>query len=174
MHPHLTEPTTEYQHLFDEPDPLHGGYYLPADATGKHPILYPKDYQRKRLFDAAMQWSGQPRNRLYSQSITAVLRRIKREAGDFHCTLKQSAMLEIAARVVGYQTDNLQSGRSQAGLVRIQAERGVKSGEARRARNEPRDNAIVKAIIGGQGIRSLAREYGLHPSTICRIRDARL
>ena len=39
--------------------------------------------------------------------------------------------------------------------------RGIRSGQARRKRTQDRDQAIVQAVVSGQSMRSIAREYGL-------------
>ena len=55
-------------------------------------------------------------------------------------------------------------------------ERGSRSGLARRKRTKGRDQAIVQAVVSGQSMRSIAREYGLHHRAVEKIvgRDAPL
>ena len=50
-----------------------------------------------------------------------------------------------------------------------QKERGMKSGEARRAKNRTRDLSIIQAAIDGESMRSLGRKYGVNVSTVLRI-----
>ena len=50
-----------------------------------------------------------------------------------------------------------------------QRRRGVKSGKVRRARNRARDTAWRAAHAAGQSMRSIAKEYGVEPSTVFRV-----
>ena len=40
-------------------------------------------------------------------------------------------------------------------------ERGIRSGKARRKRNEDRDRAIIQAVDKGRSLRDVGREFGL-------------
>ena len=50
-----------------------------------------------------------------------------------------------------------------------QRRRGFKSGRVRRAATRERDRAIVEAVEAGHSMRSVAKKYGISPSTVTRI-----
>ena len=148
--------------------------YLPPSSGDIFPRQYPNDTQRLVLFRHAVAHHKRPRHWLAAQSHKAVHAFVKRHVERWRMDLPKRQWEKVARDAHRILKADLKSGKTEDGLRTFQAVRGVASGEARRAKNERRDTDIVRAIIAGQGVRSIARDYGLNPSTVCRIRDARL
>ena len=76
---------------------------------------------------------------------------------------------DIVKSVCKISRKNLASGQTQQNFGFIQSSRGKQSGVARRKRTAGRDIGIVRAVLGGQSMRSVAREFGVSLTTVHRV-----
>ena len=129
------------------------------------------------LFRAAMRHFGEPKRWDESLDLGTVLGWIERTFDDWYPDDRdgwhRNECLWIAKSVTRYCRENLASGKTQRGLTRSQSWKGkrggVKSGVARRKRTAGRDAGIIRAVLGGQSMRSVAQEYGVRLFTVQHI-----
>ena len=140
--------------------------YTPPDPSDICPLEYSNDSQRRWLFLTAIKHYKRPLNWFGSQSQKAVHAFVQAHVERCRMTLPRHQWEKVAVDVHRILSADLLNHVTQRGLSTFSAAAGRASGVARRARNEPRDNAIVKAWVEGQSMRSLAREHGKALSTI--------
>lgn len=116
------------------------------------------------VFESAMEWAGK-RSNANLPVLPAAL--AVNEA--FASPLPWAEVRDTARSVERYRDRWRAQGWHRPDWLERQAARGVASGRARRLSTAERDAAIVAAVLGGQGVRSVAREHGLAPSTVTRI-----
>lgn len=115
------------------------------------------------LFRLGMQWCGYPRNWERIEDVGAIVSQANETLG---CPLWESELRHIVKSVIKISQRNLERGQTQQGFIGIQTARGRKSGVARRRRTAGRDAAIVQAVLTGQSMRSVARDYGLAEKSV--------
>jgi len=108
------------------------------------------------LFDAAMRWAGSSRRR--GMAVLPVLEALNREFAE---PLPASEVASIARSVERYRARWVESGRFYSHTSAEQAQRGRRSGQARRRATAERDAAIVEAVEGGQSQAAVGRAFGL-------------
>ena len=120
------------------------------------------------VFAHCMRWAGSPAN-----LGCRVMEEAHRVNDGFAVSLDPPEIAGIARSVERYRRKWIAQGRfySKAERTAWGRERGIRSGLARRQRTQDRDQAIVQAVIGGQSMRSVARERGLHHRTVEKIVD---
>ena len=125
------------------------------------------------VFCHCIRWAGSPAN-----LGAPVLGEAYRFNDGFKFPLDSPEVAGIARSVGRYRRKWIKQGRfySKAERTAWGRERGVKSGQARRKRTKERDQAIIQAVVSGQPMRSVAREFEVEHSTVVRIlgRDAPL
>ena len=125
------------------------------------------------VFAHCMRWAGSPAN-----LGVAVLVEAHQVNDGFEVPLDPPEVAGIAKSVERYRRRWIKQGRfySKAQRTAWGRERGIRSGKARRKRTQDRDQGIVQAVVSGQSMRSIAREYGLHHRAVEKIvaRDAPL
>ena len=125
------------------------------------------------VFSHCMKWAGSPAN------LGAPVLAEAHQANDgFEFPLDPPEIGGIVRSVERYRRRWIKQGRfySKAEQTAWGRKRGIRSGQARRKRTQDRDQAIVQAVVSGQSMRSIAREYGLHHRAVEKIaaRDAPL
>ena len=115
------------------------------------------------MFDALRRWAGKPENR--GNDVLAAAMSINEEIGRLHgkAAMDQSEVAAIARSVDRKRRewiakDSYYSSEQRSLWGR---ERGIRSGKARRKRNEDRDRAIIQAVDKGRSLRDVGREFGL-------------
>ena len=130
------------------------------------------------VFAHCMRWAGAPEN-----LGLPVFNEAHRINGSFKLPLDPPEVGGISRSVERYRRRWIKQGRfwgpgncTYDHSSEAQAKRGKRSGQARRKRTKGRDQAIVQAVVSGQSMRSIAREYGLHHRAVEKIvgRDAPL
>ena len=121
-----------------------------------------------------MRWFGRPSNWEASTDLGDVLawcEAINREC--FPVPLPDLEVRHIAKHVCKISRKNLASGQTQHGLSRSQSWKGKRggkmSGASRRKRTTGRDVGIIRAVLSGQSMRSVAREYGMDEKNVRHI-----
>ena len=127
------------------------------------------------LFEAGMKWAGSPAN-LGAPVLTALMV-INAEVSGKHGKppLDIGEVEGVARSIERYRKRWVAAG--QFGRTsELQAELGRRSGQARRKRTKARDREIVKAVLGGDSMRTVARWHDLTDMGVAYIvkRDAPL
>ena len=122
------------------------------------------------LFHAAQRWFGRPSNWDTSTDLGDVRAWIgARNVEWFDVPLDEQECHWMAKSVCKISRKNLASGQTQQQFSAIQAAKGRRSGEARRRGTSDRDAEIVARVEAGESKRSVARDFGLHLSTVQHI-----
>ena len=137
-------------------DPIPSGWRTPARPTTP-------EGRNVYLFRFGMRWCGYPQNWPHIDSVGAIISAAN-DALDL--PLWESELRHLIKSVIKISRRNLESGQTQRGLIALQTTRGRKSGKARRRRTASRDAAIVQAVLEGQNMRSVARDYDLVDGTV--------
>lgn len=116
------------------------------------------------LFMGLMQWAGREANRF--ESILAEAQAIN---GEFEHPLPMQEVKATAKSVAKYRKKWERRGWHSPRWIRKQSAMGKRSGKARRKRNAERNRLIIEAYDNGMSKAVIARQFGLHRSTIGRI-----
>ena len=115
------------------------------------------------MFDALRRWAGKPENR--GNDVMAAAMSINEEIGRLHgrSPMDQSEVAAIARSVDRKRREWIAKDSYYSSEQRSLwgQERGIRSGKARRKRNEDRDRAIIQAVDKGRSLRDVGREFGL-------------
>ena len=123
------------------------------------------------LFEAGMTWAGSPAN--LDVPVLTALMAINAEVAKKHGKppLDAGEVSGIAKSVERYRKRWIEKDRfySQAERSAWGQVRGIRSGQSRRKRTEARDREIVKDVLAGQSMRSVAKDRGLAFKTVWHI-----
>ena len=123
------------------------------------------------MFDALRRWAGKPENR--GNDVMAAAMSINEEIGRLHgrSPMDQSEVAAIARSVDRKRREWIAKDSYYSSEQRSLwgQERGIRSGKARRKRNEDRDRAIIQAVDKGRSLRDVGREFELSRMQVWRI-----
>ena len=122
--------------------------------------------RNETLFRAGMRWTGRPSHWGDWPGLATYLATMNAE---FVLPLGERELGGIVQSIRRIQTKNLQSGQTQRTFSFLQAARGKKSAQARRAKTADRDAAIQVAYAQGQTQQAIADRHGITQQAVALV-----